>query len=77
MIRRLLHTLIRDGQPIPASGNVVVRQSDTNNTPSFEGIILKPKENGPIIEKKDTHMPFMFLYSGGIVPYEFYKPPPP
>ncbi len=52
MIRRLLHTLIRDGQPIPASGNVVVRQSDTNNPPSFEGIILKPKENGPIIEKK-------------------------
>ena len=76
MIRRLLHTMLREGQPVPASGNVVVRQNDNNNTPSFEGILLKPKENGPIIKKEDIHMPFMFLYAGGIVPYDFYKSPP-
>ena len=75
MIRRLIHTMLREGQPVPASGNVIIKQND-NNTPSFEGILLKPKENGVIIEKKNAHMPFMFLYAGGIVPYDFYKSPP-
>lgn len=73
MIRRLLHTLARDAQPIPASGNAVIKQSD-NNTPTFEGIVLKPKENGPIFLPKNENnpMPFMFLYSAGLVPY---RPP--